>query len=199
MFVRIPLSVEAVFDLDGKLTSKDMILLKRILLGIDTLKEYNAKTTFFVGGSWVNENPNLAKRILDDGHEIGSHGMTHKDHSKLDYTGNYKEIEACHKVVKSLLNIEMNLFAPPSGYYNKNTTNAAESLGYTTIMWTRDTIDWRDRDTNIIYSRAVSNMQGGDFILMHPTKETSEALPKILEFMKNNNFLSSTVSDNIKE
>lgn len=166
---------------------------------LDTLKEHNLKTTFFVGGSWVNENQKLAKRILDDGHEMGSHGMTHKDHSKLDYNNNYKEIEACHKIVESQLNHSMTLFAPPSGYYNKYTTQAAEALGYKTIMWTRDTIDWRDRNTNIIYSRAVSNMQGGDFVLMHPTKETAEALPLILKFMKNNNFLLTTVSDNISE
>jgi len=166
---------------------------------LDTLKEYNMKTTFFVGGSWVNENPKLAKRILEDGHEMGSHGMTHKDHSKLDYNANYKEIETCHKVVQSQLNHTMTLFAPPSGYYNKYTTQAADVLGYKTIMWTRDTIDWRDRDTALIYSRAVNNMQGGDFVLMHPTKETAEALPKILDYIKNNNFSLTTVSCNIKE
>ena len=166
---------------------------------LNTLKEYNMKTTFFVGGSWANSNPTLLRRIYNEGHEIGSHGMTHKDHDKLDYNGNYKEIETCHKVVESILGLEMRLFAPPSGYYNKYTTQAAEALGYTTIMWTRDTIDWRDRDTNVIYSRAINNMKGGDLILMHPTKETAEALPKILDFIKNNNFELTTVSDNISD
>ena len=125
---------------------------------LDTLKEYNVKTTFFVGGTWVNENQSVAKRIIDEGHEFGSHGMTHKDHSKLDYNGNYKELDTCHKIVLNLLNYEMKLFAPPSGYYNKNTINVAENLGYKTIMWTRDTIDWRDRDSNIIYSRAINRL-----------------------------------------
>jgi len=166
---------------------------------LNTLKEYNMKTTFFGGGSWANSNPTLLRRIYNEGHEIGSHGMTHKDHDKLNYNENYKEIETCHKVVESILGLEMKLFAPPSGYYNKYTTQAAEALGYTTIMWTRDTIDWRDRDTNIIYSRAVNNMKGGDLILMHPTKETAEALPKILDFIKNNNFELTTVSDNISD
>lgn len=166
---------------------------------LDTLKENDMKTTFFVGGTWVNENPTLAKRILDDGHELGSHGTTHADMSKLDYSGNYKEIETCHKIVQKTLSHKMTLLAPPSGYYNKNTIMAAENQGYTTIMWTRDTIDWRDRNANVILSRAISNMKGGDFILMHPTKESAEALPKIIEYIKNNNFKLTTVSDNISE
>lgn len=166
---------------------------------LDTFKEYDMKTTFFVGGTWANSNTTLLKRIYDDGHEIASHGMTHADHSKLDYANNYKEIEACHKIIEKNLNISMTLFAPPSGAYNKSTIQAAEAMGYKTIMWTRDTIDWRDRNTDLIYSRAINNMKGGDLILMHPTKETAEALPMILDYIKSNNFMLATVSENIKE
>jgi len=164
---------------------------------LDTLNEYNMKTTFFLGGNWVLESESLAKKIVSLGHEIGSHATTHASLGNLDFNQNYKEIKTCHDIVSKSLNIEMNLLAPPSGSYNKHTTTAATSLGYKTIMWTRDTIDWRDRDVNIIYSRAVNNMQGGDLILMHPTKETAQALPKILDFIKNHGFILTTVSDNL--
>lgn len=166
---------------------------------LDTLKKNNLKTTFFVGGTWVNDNPTLAQRILDEGHEMGSHGTTHANMSKLDFNGNYKEIQTCHRIVETTLNHTMKLFAPPSGYYNNNTTQAAEALDYKTIMWTRDTIDWRDRSSDIIYSRAINNMKGGDFILMHPTKESSIALPRIIEYISRNNFKLTTISDNISE
>jgi len=164
---------------------------------LETLEAHGVHTTFFVGGSWVNENPNLAKKIKELGHEIGSHATTHADLGKLDYSGNHKEISTCHQIVESVIGVKMNLLAPPSGSYNKNTTTAAKNLGYKTIMWTRDTIDWRDRDMNVIYGRAVNNMQGGDLVLMHPTKETAEALPKILDYIKNNGFEAVTVSQNI--
>ena len=164
---------------------------------LKTFEKYNVKTTFFLGGNWVTDNQELALKIKKQGHEIASHATTHADMGKLDFSQNYKEIKTCHDIVLQNLNIEMNLLAPPSGSYNKHTTSAAEALGYKTIMWTRDTIDWRDRDMNIIYSRAVNNMQGGDLVLMHPTKETAEALPLILEFMKNNGFQATTVTDNI--
>ena len=88
----------------------------------------------------------------------------------------------------------MNLFAPPSGAFNNSTIEAANTLQYKTIMWTRDTIDWRDQDATTIYNRAVKNAKGGDLILMHPTKCTAEALPKIIETLQEN-FLLTTVTD----
>lgn len=164
---------------------------------LDILDKYGVKTTFFVGGSWVKENQSLLKKIHSKGHEIASHGYKHKEHGKLDYTSNLTEIQTCHEIVKDVLGIEMELFAPPGGSYNSNTIKAAEFLNYKTIMWTRDTIDWRDHNTSLIYNRAVTNMCGGDLILMHPTENTAEALSNIIEYAKKNKFELVTVSENL--
>lgn len=164
---------------------------------LDTLDKYNVKATFFVGGTWVKENKDVLKTIFEKGHEIASHGFKHKEHGKLDYTQNLSEIQTCHEIVKEVLNIDMELFAPPGGSYNANTTKAAEFLGYKTIMWTRDTIDWRDHNTSLIFNRAVTNMAGGDLILMHPTKNTAEALSNIICYAKKHNFELVTVSKNL--
>ena len=91
----------------------------------------------------------------------------------------------------------MNLFAPPSGSYNKTTIEVAESLGYKTIMWTRDTIDWRDKDAKLIYNRAIKDIKGGDLILMHPTEKTRDALGEILSYIEQNNLIATTVSNTI--
>ena len=91
----------------------------------------------------------------------------------------------------------MNLFAPPSGAYDKLTVSCADSLGYKTIMWTRDTIDWRDHDADLIYNRAIKNASGGDLVLMHPTQSTVEALPRIIEYFQTNGFNLTTVSQTI--
>jgi peptidoglycan/xylan/chitin deacetylase (PgdA/CDA1 family) len=64
-------------------------------------------------------------------------------------------------------------------------------------MWTRDTIDWRDHDTEKIYSRATNKMAGGDLILMHPTKNTVEALDRIISYAKANNLVISKVSETL--
>ena len=164
---------------------------------LDILDRYNIKTTFFVGGSWVKNNIDLLKNIHSKGHEIASHGYNHKEHGKLDYTSNLTEIQTCHEIVRDVLGIDMELFAPPGGSYNSNTIKASEFLNYKTIMWTRDTIDWRDHNTSLIYNRAITNMRGGDLILMHPTENTAEALTNIIEYTKKQGFELVTVSENL--
>lgn len=165
---------------------------------LDTLDRYDSKCTFFVGGQWVEKEPEMLKEIYSRGHEIANHGYFHRDQEYLDYSQNLEEIKVNHELVKTLLGIEMSLFAPPSGSFNKSTLEASKNLGYSTIMWTKDTIDWRDKDANLIYSRATNNIKGGDLILAHPTEKTLQALPLILEYYKLNNFIATTVTECLK-
>ncbi|MBQ2723167.1 MAG: polysaccharide deacetylase family protein [Clostridia bacterium] len=160
-------------------------------------QEYGVKTTFFVGGYWVAKETNLLAQIIADGHEVGNHGYFHKEMKNLDYQSNLDEIASCHNLVEKLFGINMTLFAPPSGSFGKNTTKAAENLGYTTILWSKDTIDWRDKDANLIYSRATKNVKGGDLILMHPTLCTVKALRKILTYYVDNGLTVIPVSQNL--
>ena len=76
----------------------------------------------------------------------------------------------------------------------------SNELGYKTIMWTegRDTIDWRDKDSEVIYSRAIKNCKGGDFVLMHPTEATKNALDRIIKTLKQQGFELCTVSENLQ-
>ncbi len=164
---------------------------------LDVLDEYGVHTTFFVGGVWVSQNTAMLKEIIARGHEVGNHGYHHKDHDKLSEDMNIKEIDLTHKLVLANADYEMRLFAPPSGAYSDVTVDVASRLGYKTIMWTRDTVDWRDKDATVIYNRAIKNIKGGDLVLMHPTEKTLEALPKILAYVQNAGLVATTVSDNI--
>ncbi len=164
---------------------------------LEIMKEKGVKTTFFIGGTWAVMNAETLQKIYDDGHEIGNHGYHHKDHDKISEEENLNQIKNTHTIVKELLGLEMNLFAPPSGAYNKTTVSSAAALGYKTIMWTRDTIDWRDHDAEIIYNRAIKNASGGDLILMHPTEATLKALPKIIDSLQTKGMNLTTVSENI--
>ena len=166
---------------------------------LEILDKYDVKTTFFVGGTWAVKESDMLEKIYEKGHEIGNHGYTHKDQDKLNREQNQKEILTTHNIVKDLLNIDMNLFAPPSGAYSKTTVEVASSLGYQTIMWTRDTIDWRDKDADLIYSRAVKDAKGGDLVLMHPTEKTLEALENIIITLQEKGLKVTTVSDTLSE
>lgn len=161
---------------------------------LDVLKEYGAHSTFFIGGTWAVDNIELMKRMLAEGHELGNHGYFHRDHKKLPYAKNKQEIETCHITVKSLTGIDMNLFAPPSGAFGNDTLKAAKELGYRTIMWSRDTIDWRDKNADTVYERATKGVTAGELILMHPTEHTLKALPRILEYYRANKLTARTVT-----
>jgi len=155
---------------------------------LSTLKENKVHSTFFVGGMWVSKYPEDFMSIWDAGHEIGNHGYFHKDGDKLDYNQNKAEIENTHKLVKEYTGADMHLFAPPSGAIGTQTIKAAENLGYKVIMWSKDSIDWRDQDEELIFSRVTKNLSGGDFILMHPTLSTSKVLDRIIKFIQNSGF-----------
>lgn len=161
---------------------------------MDIFDAYKVKATFFVGGCWAVKHLDVVEQIYSRGFEIGNHGFHHKDHDKLSFDANAQEIKACHDVVFKNIGVEMTLFAPPSGAYNKTTVDAAESLNYKTIMWTHDTIDWRDQNEDLIFKRATKDLSNGDLVLMHPTPKTVLALTKILAYAINNGFEPTTVS-----
>lgn len=164
---------------------------------VGVLDKNDAKATFFVGGCWADDNKQTLDLILESGHEIGNHGYFHKDHKKLNYNENRQEIELTATIVQALSGAKTNLFAPPSGSFSELTLESAYDLGHKVIMWSKDTIDWRDKDQALIYNRATENIENGDFILMHPKAHTLSALPSILEFYKTSGFSVVTVQDNL--
>ena len=166
---------------------------------LDVLSEHSAKATFFIGGCWADDNLDCLRTIYEQGHEIGNHGYFHKDHDKLTLVENQKEINDCNRFIQLSIGIKPTLFAPPSGAYNDDTVNAATALGMPTILWSKDTIDWRDKNSALIYSRATKNVKKGDFILMHPMKETADALNDVLKFYENNGLKAVTVSENLQK
>ena len=166
---------------------------------LDILKDFDAKATFFIGGCWADDNVECLRAIFNAGHELGNHGYFHKDHSKLNFAENQKEILTCNRFIELSVGVTPTLFAPPSGAYSNATLSASEMLKMKTILWSKDTIDWRDHDVSKIYSRATKNVKKGDFILMHPTTETAEALDDILSYYNQLGIKAVTVSENLQE
>ncbi len=165
---------------------------------LDILQEHGAKATFFIGGCWADDNVECLRKIQEQGHEIGNHGYFHKDHSKMSVGQNEKEIADCNQFIKLALGQSPTLFAPPSGAYANATLSACQNLQMKTILWSKDTIDWRDKDAKLIYTRATKNCKAGDFVLMHPMEKTVEALPDILRYYANAGLAVVSVSQNLQ-
>lgn len=161
---------------------------------LSILSSERVTATFFVGGVWAEKNAPLIRKMSEQV-ELGNHGYLHADHAKLSENRNKEEIMLCHNLVEKLCGIRMNLFAPPSGAYGDACLKVCRDNRYQVVMWSKDTIDWRDKDAELITKRAVSGVQSGDLILMHPTDRTVDALPKIIKVIKDKNLNLVTVSE----
>ncbi|MBO5239936.1 MAG: polysaccharide deacetylase family protein [Clostridia bacterium] len=165
---------------------------------LDTLEDHGAKATFFIGGCWADDNVDCLREIYAAGHEIGNHGYFHKDHDKLSLEQNRKEIADCNRFIELALGVSPTLFAPPSGAYCNDTLAACKAMNMKTILWSRDTIDWRDKNAALIYTRATKNVRGGEFVLMHPMSATADALEDVLEYYEKQSLSVITVSENLR-
>ncbi|MBU5426580.1 polysaccharide deacetylase family protein [Tissierella pigra] len=162
-------------------------------------EENNIKITYFVTGKWAEKNKEILKDIYNAKHEIGNHGYSHIDYDKLNYDRNREEIQKAHDIIKDILGIDSKYFGPPSGAYNDNTVKAVKDLGYELIMWSVDTIDWREDSTkDIIFKRVTQKIHNSAIVLMHPTSETVKALPDIINYLYENGYNIGTISDVIK-
>ena len=164
---------------------------------LDVLDAYEAKSTFFIGGSWADDNVQCLKEIAARGHEIGNHGYFHKQHDKLTEAANREEILRCNQFISLAIGCEPQLFAPPSGAYSDATLAAVSHLRMKTVLWTRDTIDWRDKDATLVYTRATKGIEAGALVLMHPMEHTLKALPDILKEYKRRGLSAITVGENL--
>jgi probable sporulation protein (polysaccharide deacetylase family) len=147
---------------------------------LKVMKDEGITATFFITGRWADKYPELTKSIAGEGHTIGNHGYSHRDHSKLDYDGNLQEILKAQQALQQITGKSPVYFAPPSGAFNDYTIKAAEALGCKVILWSIDTIDWKRDGTDRIIKRVMNKLHSGGIILMHPTEQTVEALPVII-------------------
>lgn len=164
-----------------------------------TLKKHNVLATFFLEGHWVKENPDLAKMIVEAGHEVGNHSFSHPNMKELPAAAVKEEIEKTNAVIEATTGKRIKWFAPPSGYYREEVVKIAAAMKLGTIMWSVDTIDWKKPTPDQLINRVMSKVHNGAFILMHPTESTEEALDQLILQIKNQGLELGTVSDNLSE
>jgi peptidoglycan/xylan/chitin deacetylase (PgdA/CDA1 family) len=156
------------FDAGGPATPTAQIL--------DILAKYHLHVTWFVTGQWAQENPDLLRRVQSDGHEIGNHTMTHPDLTTVSDAQVCQELTQAEQVISGITgHTTRPYFRPPYGARNAHVRALAANLGFRTVYWTIDTIDWRDDATpQSITDRVMNNLSNGVIVLMH-TGSTVEA------------------------
>lgn len=153
------------------------------------LDEYDIKTTFFLAGYWVDKYPQYVIRIANEGHEIGNHSYSHPHMNSLSYDAVIKELEKNHAMIYDLTQQHSFLFRCPFGEYNNTVIKAADSLGYYTIQWSIDSLDWKNTTENEIYQRIIGKVGPGDIVLFHnAAPATPGALRKIIPELLNQGY-----------
>lgn len=150
------------------------------------LKQHGIKTTFFLTNIWLKEYPDMAKRIVSEGHEIGLHSATHPHFTALSDEEMVRELEENSRMVKEITGYEPELFRPPFGDYNDRVIRTVESSGYKTIQWDVDSLDWQDHMTaGDILQRVIGGIKPGSIVLFHNNgRYTAEVLEPLLSHLK---------------
>lgn len=162
---------------------------------LETLKTNDVKGTFFFIGTWVRDFSDLGRKIADAGHEIANHGYSHVHPKNLSKTNLQKLIEDNEAILLKEFGRASKIFSPPYGEFNSNIVNAATEMGYKTVMWTLDTIDWQNPNSKTYLDRIVPNLTNGALILMHPTEVTANTLGTLIKEIKSKGYGIITVSE----
>ncbi|MDF2628518.1 MAG: polysaccharide deacetylase [Symbiobacteriaceae bacterium] len=154
---------------------------------LDVLKQENVKATFFLSGPWAKNHEALVKRIKDDGHQIESHGQEHVDLDKLGREGTARNVSKAHAILEELTGKAPTYIRPPNGAFDKNSVQGAKDLGYATVIWSVDSLDWKNPGVDTIIKRSTKLIHPGAIILMHASdscKQTDQALPTVIQTLK---------------
>lgn len=162
---------------------------------LETLRKESVKATFFFDGTWLSKNIATARTIGEQGHELSNHAYTHPNMSKLGRARTIQEISRTQALLKQKLNVDNGLFAPPSGDFNEQTVAVAHEMKLKTVLWTIDTVDWKNPGADWIVQRISARLEPGAMILMHPTRSSSAALERIIKEVKKRGLVLGTVSE----
>ena len=165
---------------------------------LDTLAKERVTATFFVTGRFAEKFPELVEQIAAAGHEIGNHGYKHPHPDELSVEQNQKDITQAERILEKLTGTKPVLYAPPYGEHGKTCLAAAEQCGYTTILWTLDTIDWEKpapSHETLVARASGDKLTSGAIILMHPKEHTAEALDDIIHAIQAKGYQCTKVSD----
>jgi peptidoglycan-N-acetylglucosamine deacetylase len=164
-----------------------------------TLKKHHVYATFFLEGRWVKNNPELAKMIVDAGHEIGNHSYSHPNMETLETSKVMSELKKTNEIIEVTTGKKVKWFAPPSGSYRDEVVKIAHNMDMRTIMWSVDTIDWQKPQPDVLINRVMSKLHKGAIILMHPTASTANSLNSLIVQIKDRELRLGTISSLFKE
>ena len=161
---------------------------------LDILDQYGAKATFFLIGSKVSGQASVVRSIQARGHQLGNHSWSHPELPKLSVDQIAGEIDRTNEAIRQATGVKPSILRPPYGAVNGVVLEQLRLRNMSSILWSVDTRDWADRNSQIVCSRAVAGARPGAVILMHDIHQTSvNAVPCILSSLKQQEYSFVTI------
>jgi peptidoglycan/xylan/chitin deacetylase (PgdA/CDA1 family) len=163
---------------------------------LDILKRRNIRATFFVVGTNARRYPQLIRRIIAEGHEIGNHTVNHKYLSRISVEQARAEVLGCEKAIVAACGVKPRILRPPGGHINDRVKVwLKKEFGYSTIMWAVDPEDWKRPGSDVVAHRIISETDPGEIVLAHDIHgPTIAAMPRALDGLLANGYRFVTVS-----
>jgi peptidoglycan-N-acetylmuramic acid deacetylase len=154
---------------------------------LDILKQNNVPAIFFLVGHYINTKPDLVKKMVDNGFQIGNHTLNHPDLSAISEQEIIDEVLGLNKKLKQQFGKEPIYFRPPSGEFSEYSLAVIRNLGFKTVFWSLAYRDWipLPGGSEESYQTVMKRIHPGAVILMHTvTKDNRDALQRIIDSLK---------------
>ncbi len=153
---------------------------------LDVLKKHNVKAAFFLVGNYIQQNPDLVRRMTDERHIVGNHTMHHYNMSKIsEKEAFFKELQDLEALYQQVVGKPMQKFyRPPQGVYSESNLQMAKELGYKTVFWSLAYVDWKNDaqpSAQAAFDKLLPRVHNGAVVLLHSTSQTNaEILDELL-------------------
>ena len=148
---------------------------------LDTLQKHHVPAAFFLVGNYIEQNPELVKRMVAEGHTVGNHTYHHYDMSKISDRATFeRELTDLETLYKQTTGETMKkYYRPPQGIYSEQNLQMAKELGYRTVFWSLAYVDWLNDDqptSEQAFSKLIPRIHNGAVVLLHSTSQTNAAI-----------------------
>ncbi len=163
---------------------------------LDILAEHHVKATFFVIGQNAADHPEIVKRALQEGHEIGNHSWSHPNFAKMSDENVRRDLKKTDDAIVAACGVRPTVMRPPYGSITARQKRwIHDEFGYRIILWDVDPLDWKRPGPKVVTSRIMKETRSGSIVLSHDIHPgTIESVPATLNELEAKGFKFVTVS-----
>ncbi len=160
---------------------------------LDVLKKHQVTAAFFLVGNYLERNADLVRRMVEEGHTVGNHTLTHPDMTKCSGEEFTRELTGLEERFKEITGKDLpKYYRPPQGLYSEQNLKKAKELGYKTVFWSLAYADWDNNaqpSGDLALEKLMSRTHPGAVVLLHSTSSTNaQILDELLTRWKNQGY-----------